>query len=176
MRYGFACALRHEIHGEVEETFPIGHAPDSVPCWCGSEARRVFEAPHFVEDRRRFVKGSRNAPAENWSWSLGTRMPESRQEMRRVEKERGIEFVTPAEARADAQRLREGKDLAPPPKLEKGWLAKEVAKRGLKIRDSAASPARVLTREESERKLAAERPDWKDSEAAIVAPEKTAPA
>jgi hypothetical protein len=46
--------------------------------------------PQFCEDRLRMH------PA-NWSWSVGAPMPQSRQERRRIEKEKGIEFVAPHE-------------------------------------------------------------------------------
>jgi hypothetical protein len=131
----------------------------------------VFEAPYFVEDRRRMAAPTSNAPRPDWSWALGGPRPQSRAEMRTLEKSMGIEFVTPSEARADAVRLREGKDLSPPPKLEKGYLAREVAKRGLRF-DRSLTPPRPLTREESERKLKAERPDWNPAEAKVASPEK----
>jgi hypothetical protein len=82
----------------------------------------------------------------------------------------GIEFVSRSEALADAQRLREGKDLSPPPKLEKGYLAREVAKRGIRF-DRSLSPPRILNREEAERKLKVEQPDWQPSEAKVARPE-----
>jgi len=77
--------------------------------------------------------------------------------------------VTKAEALADAAKLREGKDLSPPPKLEKGYLAKEVAKRGLRF-DRSLTPPAVLTREQSERKLADR--GWVEGEAKVANPEK----
>ena len=76
----------------------------------------------------------------------------------------GIEFVSPAEARADAAKLRAGESLDKPQPREKGWLAREVAKRGIRFDRSITGP-RPLTREESERKLKAERPEWSDPQA-----------
>ena len=168
MRFGYACAEGHEI----EWAFPAGKAPAAVSCSDhGEHAARVFEAPHFTEDRRRMAAPTSNAPRPDWSWALGGPRPQSRAEMRTLEKSMGIEFVTPSEARADVVRLREGKDLSPPPKLEKGYLAREVAKRGLRF-DRSLTPPRPLTREESERKLKAERPDWNPAEAKVASPEK----
>jgi hypothetical protein len=177
VRFGYACGLNHEVFPEVEEHFPIGQAPDAVACWCGSEARRVFEAPYYQEDRRRLARTPRNAPAEKWSWTLGARAPQSRAEMRQIEKERGIEFVTPAEARADIAKLREGKNLEGPPKPNKGWLAKEIAKRGVKLHpaDSGGWNDAPHTREGVERKIKAER-GWNDAEAVVVSKQKIPPA
>jgi hypothetical protein len=95
--------------------------------------------------------------------------------MRAIEKARGIEFVTPAEAKADVAKLREGKNLEEPPKREKGWLAREVAKRGVKLHpaDSGGYNDAPHTREGVERKIKAER-DWNDAEAVVIAPQKTA--
>ncbi len=112
-----------------------------------------------------------NAPTEDWSWTLGAPRPKSRTEARIIEKTRGIEFVSPREALADAAKLRAGKNLDEPPKMEKGYLAREVAKRGIRF-DRSLTPPRPLTREEAERKLKAERPDWKPAEAQDLAATK----
>lgn len=112
-----------------------------------------------------------NAPTEDWSWSIGGPRPKSRSEARIIEKTRGIEFISPAEAKADAAKLRSGKNLDEPKKLEKGWLAKEVASRGIRF-DRSLTPQPVLNREQSERKLADTRPDWKQSEAKEANPAK----
>ncbi len=165
MRYGYACPHGHE----VVESFPIGTAPHDVPCSEHDErAVRVFDVPYFEEDRRRLRPPTPNAPRPDWSWSLGAPAPQTRAEQRAIEKTHGIEFVSRAEALADAQKLREGKNLDEPPKLEKGWLAREVAKRGIRF-DRSLEPPRPLTREESERKLQAER-DWTPSGGSAVAP------
>jgi len=79
--------------------------------------------------------------------------------------------VSRSEALADAAKLREGKLLDEPPKLEKGYLAKEVARRGIRF-DRSLTPPRALTREESERKLADH--GWVEAEAQVAAPEKVA--
>lgn len=164
MRFGYACPHGHEIITE----FPIGKAAPDIECdKHHSNAVRVFDAPSIQEDRRGMAGGS------GWSWALGQPAPQSRSEMRVIEKSRGIEFVTKAEARADAQRLREGKNLDEPTKLPKGYLAKEIAKRNIRFDRSGSAP-RALTREESERKLEAER-GWDsvaNAEAKVVAPEK----
>jgi hypothetical protein len=106
-----------------------------------------------------------HAPRPDWSWTLGGPAPQSRSEQRAIEKAQGIEFVTKAEALADAAKLREGKNLDEPPKLEKGYLAREVAKRGIRF-DRSLTPPRALTREESERKLKDR--GWADAEATDV--------
>ena len=169
MRFGYACAEGHEI----EWAFPAGKAPAAVSCSDhGEHAARVFEAPYFVEDRRRMAAPTSNAPRPDWSWALGAPMPQTRSEMRAVEKMQGIEFVTRDEARRDVEKLRSGKNLDEPVKPEKGYVAREFAKRGIKIRDSAASPARQWTREESERKLAAERGWDANAEATVATPTK----
>ena len=158
---------------EAVETYPVGHAPDFAPCSeHGLMSPRVFDVPYHVEDRRH-MRGAptKNAPTEDWSWTIGGPRPKSRTEARAIEKTMGIEFVSPREALADAAKLREGKNLEDPPKPEKGWLAKEIAARGIRF-DRSLTPPRPLTREESERKLAAERPDWKASEAQDLAAPK----
>jgi hypothetical protein len=167
MRFGYRCLEGdHEIIG----TFPVGGAPDVMFCpdHVGPCAR-VFDVPYTVEDRRHMksTAPTANAPTEDWSWSLGGPRPKSRSEMRILEKSRGIEFVSPMEARADAAKLRSGKNLDEPAKLEKGWLAKEIANRGIRF-DRSLTPQPVLNREQAERKLADTRPDWKPSEAKDV--------
>jgi hypothetical protein len=161
MRFGFDCPQGHEII----ETFSVGQAPDDVLCPAhGSRARRVFDVPYHVEDRRHMTSSIKtvNAPTEDWSWAIGGPRPRSRSEMRIIEKTKGIEFVSPAEAKADAAKLRAGKNLDEPVKLEKGYLSREVAKRGVRF-DRSLTPPTPLTREQSERKLKAERPDWNPS-------------
>jgi hypothetical protein len=158
MRFGFACPRGHE----VIETFPIGEAPRDVACPDhGVSAARVFDVPYFTEDRRHMKRTvpTANAPTEDWSWTIGGPRPKSRSEARAVEKAMNIEFVSPAEARADAAKLRSGQNLDTPVKPEPGYLKREIAKRGIRF-DRSLSPPRMLNREESERKLKAERPDW----------------
>jgi hypothetical protein len=164
MRFGFRC-----VDHEIIEEFRVGQCPDSVQCEeHGVTAARVFDVPYTVEDRRH-MRGAptAHAPTEDWSWSLGEPRPKSRSEMRILEKTRGIEFVSPMEAKADAAKLRSGKNLDEPAKLEKGWLAKEIANRGIRF-DRSLTPQPVLNREQAERKLADTRPDWKPSEAKDV--------
>jgi hypothetical protein len=166
VRFGFLCSEGHEI----VESFLVGKAPRDVFCpEHGLRAARIFEAPIFQEDRRRMRAPTPHAPRPDWSWSLGGPAPQSRSEQRAIEKAQGIEFVTKDEALADAAKLREGKDLSPPPKLEKGYLAKEVAKRGIRFDRSLTQP-RMLTREESERKLADR--GWVEGEAKVADPAK----
>jgi hypothetical protein len=56
-------------------------------------------------------------------------------------------------------------------KPEKGYLAKEVARRGIRF-DRSLTPQPTLTREQAERKLADTRPDWKPDEAKVADPAK----
>jgi hypothetical protein len=163
MRFGFKCADGHE---DVYE-FPVGKAPQAMSCSNhGLYCPRVFDVPYTQEDRRGMAAG------KDWSWSLGGRRPQSRSEMRAIEKSQGIEFITKAEAMKDVQTLRSGKNLDEPQKLEKGYLAKEIAKRGIRF-DRSLTPPRPLTREESERKLKAERPEWNPAEAKEASPAKS---
>jgi hypothetical protein len=173
MRFGFGCPLGHE----VIETFSVGQAPESVQCeQHGTTAMRVFDVPYTVEDRRHMktTAPTANAPTEDWSWTIGGPRPKSRSEMRAIEKTLGIEYISPAEAKADAAKLRSGQNLDTPPKLEKGYLAKEVAKRGIRF-DRSLTPQPILNREQAERKLADTRPDWKPSEAQETPMAKLAP-
>ena len=149
MRFGYGCPEGHEII----ETFPVGQAVDSVVCAeHNAVAMRVFDVPYTVEDRRHMksTAPTANAPTEDWSWTIGGPRPKSRSEVRAIEKTMGIEFVSPAEAKADAAKLRSGKNLDEPPKLEKGYLAKEVAKRGIRF-DRSLTLQPVLNREQAER-------------------------
>jgi hypothetical protein len=163
-RYGYDCPAGHEVILDAT----MRRAPDQIVCLeHDADAPRRFEPPQFTEDRLHFRRTGPGAPAENWSWTLGGPMPTSRAERKRVERERGIEFVTPSEARADAQKLRDGKDLWTAPKPEKGWLAKEVRKRGIKLHpDSSGTPARLPSREESERKIADR--GWNEAESVTL--------
>ena len=108
MRFGYACPF---VDGhEAVEDFPIGRAPGFAPCSeHGLMSARVYDVPYFVEDRRhmRRTEPTKNAPTEDWSWAIGAPRPKSRSEARAIEKALGIEFVSPAEAKADAQKLRE---------------------------------------------------------------------
>jgi len=161
MRFGFRCP---EGDHEIITLFSVGQAPDQFFCIDHAVfAKRVFDVPYTVEDRRHMktTAPTPNAPTEDWSWTIGGPRPKSRSEMRAIEKTLGIEYVSPAEAKADAAKLRSGKNLDEPPKLEKGYLAKEVAKRGIRF-DRSLTPQPILNREQAERKLKDTRPDWGD--------------
>lgn len=160
MRFGYGCPLGHEI----VESFSVGQAPNGVFCdEHNALAPRVFDVPYFTEDRRHMktTAPTPNAPTEDWSWTIGGPRPKSRAEVRALEKALNIEFVSPAEAKADAALLRSGKNLDEPVKPEKGYLAKEIAKRGIRF-DRSLTPQASLTREQAERKLKDTRPDWGD--------------
>jgi hypothetical protein len=142
---------------EIVENFPTGKAPATVHCSEHNlEAKRIFEPPIFQEDRLRFYQAKPNAPSPRWSYALGQDMPESKQERRRLEKEKGIEFVSRDEKPSIPE---------PPKGPEKGWLKRAFDAKGIRLGDYGGF--RPMTREESERKLAAERPDWVESEAVI---------
>jgi putative FmdB family regulatory protein len=167
--YEYACVNCSEKY-EVQHAMGENYAATHHCRMCSHSLARAVQDFQFTEDRRRMRPPTRNAPRPDWSWTLGAPAPQSRAEARTIEKTMGIEFVSRSEALADAQRLREGKDLSPPPKLEKGYLAKEVARRGIRF-DRSLSPPRILNREEAERKLKAEQPDWHPSEAKVARPE-----
>jgi hypothetical protein len=161
MRFGFRCP---EGDHEIIDLYGVGKAPDSIICpEHGFVSSRVFDVPYTVEDRRHMktTAPTANAPTEDWSWTIGGPRPKSRSEVRALEKSMGIEFVSPAEAKADAAKLRSGKNLDEPVRPEKGYLAKEVAKRGIRF-DRSLTPQPILNREQAELKLKDTRPDWGD--------------
>ena len=173
--YGFRCSGNggHEIIGY----YPMGKAPSQEFCnHHQAYAHRTYEAPQFTEDRRRMQKCSNPAaPSDRWSWSLGQDMPETRSEQRRLEREKGIEMLTRDEARREAneakgylEAVRSGSPPAPeqPKPLPKGWLAKEVAERGIRF-GSGESHGEVLTPENSDRKIA-ETTEWSDQGSKII--------
>ena len=182
--YGFACPAGHEVEG----VFGMEEVPTTVPCpEHGGECARVFYAPHFQEDRVRFHRAGPGAPTERWSYALGQDMPDSRAERRRIEKEKGIEFVSKADVMADpdmrksldyVQHLRAGgapidpKVMDAPKKLPKGILAKKLAEKGVRLGDYSREYT-PKTREQVEREAAAR--GWVEAEATVAAPEKVAP-
>ena len=92
MRYVYECPACQE----VELEFSIRECPDSkiwFPCpVCGDAyARRVFTAPYIQEDRR-------HHGGERLSRSLGGVAPQSRSEVRRLEKSGVVfdSFTSPA--------------------------------------------------------------------------------
>lgn len=104
---------RCEIHGEMEEDFRVGQAPNAIVC-CSLMAKRVFTAPQFSEDRRRFG-------GERISGATGMPAAQSRDEEKRIEKALGIEFMTRDEipthlhnARTYGAHLKAGKPALPP--------------------------------------------------------------
>jgi hypothetical protein len=176
VRFGYRCPAGHEI----VEQHRVGQAPPTTTCYEHAHtAARVFDVPHFVEDRLRFAKASPHAPSERWSYALGREMPETRQERRRIEKERGIEFVTKADVYNDPEtrksldyvaHLRSGgapippKELDPPKPLPKGILARKLREKG--VRFGADSGGFVLrTPEQVERQIRDHAPEWSEREA-----------
>ena len=85
-RYEYRC----EIDGSTFDLYgAMGSQPDRLPCIClHGMARRVFDF-QFQQDNRRLRKGI--------SPVTGQPFAESRAEERRIEKERGIEFVGPGD-------------------------------------------------------------------------------
>ncbi len=181
MRFGYSCPAGHEII----EQHGVGKAPTSVMCHEHAHtATRVFEPPHFVEDRLRFRKTS-GTPSENWSYSLGAPMPTTRAERKRIERERGIEFVSRDDVMSDPDarkshdyvaHLRAGGapidplKLDPPKPLEKGILARKLREKGVRFgADSGGFVAR--TPEQVERMVRDRDPSpsgWKEHEAVKV--------
>lgn len=109
MQFVYRCP----IHGDFEEDFRIGQAPNAVVC-CSVMALRVFTAPQFTEDRRRFGR-------DGISPATGMRRAQSRDEAKRQEKALGIEFMAKDEvpahlqnARAYGAHLKAGKPALPP--------------------------------------------------------------
>lgn len=162
----------------------MNEVPESVPCPAhGGACARIFTAPHFQEDRVRFHRAGPNAPSERWSYALGQEMPDSRAERRRLEKERGVEFVTKADVLADpdmrksmdyVKHLREGgapidpKKLDQPKPFPKGILAKKLAEKGVRLGDYSRD-YQPKTREQVEREVVDR--GWVEAEA-TVAPSK----
>jgi len=61
--YEFSC----EEHGRAEDVFPMGEAPESVPCpECGGASRRVFSSPMIsaVDQRRMGLIDSTKSTAD----------------------------------------------------------------------------------------------------------------
>jgi hypothetical protein len=177
MRFGYACPDEHELI----ENFPVGKAPATVVCHEHAHtAKRVFDVPQFTEDRIRFFRRrDSNAPSDRWSWAIGQDMPDSRQERRRIEKERGIEFVSQAEARKSpdvekslsyVNHLRSGGKPIPPgvldptAKIQRGTLAKKLSEKGVRL-GADSGGFRLSTPEESERQMRDYAPEWNDKEA-----------
>lgn len=86
-RYSYLCPGEpdaSECH-EIDRWFDMGQAPSFVTCEEHQhKAPRYFDF-QFQQDNRRFRKGR--------SAVTGERYAESRAEERRIEKERGIEFI-----------------------------------------------------------------------------------
>lgn len=61
-------------------------------CHCGVPMRRVFDVPHFTEDRCRFSRNPRTG--KDFSDMLGMAYPKDRKERDAVYKMKGIEPVT----------------------------------------------------------------------------------
>ncbi len=85
--------------GDREQTARMKDAAAKMPCpQCARPRPQVYFAPFFVEDRLAQWKG----PLGNgWSNALGAPMPSSRAERDRLAREKGVEFCSVAELRAD---------------------------------------------------------------------------
>ena len=91
--------LRCANCGDRDVSARMKDAQHYMPCpGCGRPRPQVFFAPQFTEDRLAQWKG----PMGNgWSHALGAPMPTSRQERDRLAREKGVEFCSVAELRAD---------------------------------------------------------------------------
>lgn len=94
--------------GNQDLVAPMREAASLMPCpICHRPRPQVFHPPQFTEDRTRFWKG----PMGNgYSTALGERMPDSRSARDRRAKEKGIEFCSLAELRADNKEAAEAID------------------------------------------------------------------
>ncbi len=91
--------LRCPNCGDREIVARMSEAAHYMPCpGCGRPRPQVFHAPQFTEDRLAQWKGPQG---NGWSTALGAPMPSSRAERDRLAKERGVEFCTVADLRAD---------------------------------------------------------------------------
>lgn len=85
--------------GDQALVVPMSVAAEYMPCPVCQRARpQVFNVPQFTEDRTRLWKGPLGT---GYSFALGRNMPDSRKERDRVARERGVEFCSLAELRAD---------------------------------------------------------------------------
>lgn len=98
-RYDVRC-VQHGLHEIVAS---IKTAAEFMPCGeCGLPSRQVFSPPCIVEDRLRFWKG----PMGNgYSHALGAQMPETRAGRDRLAAEKGVEFCTIGELKADDKEI-----------------------------------------------------------------------
>jgi hypothetical protein len=94
-RYDFRCPNDGRVH---ELQWPINDEKPVVLCEdCGAQCEQAFfpwTTPFFAEDKMRFW---RNDKGNRFSRTFGQEMPESRKELRRLEKEKGCELISPSE-------------------------------------------------------------------------------
>jgi hypothetical protein len=84
------------MHGLQSIIRPMSEASEPYLCAaCMLECPRIFDVPHFVEDRCRFAKNPRTG--EDFSDMLGQPYPKDRRERDAVYKMKGIEPVTKAD-------------------------------------------------------------------------------
>jgi hypothetical protein len=85
--------MRCQVCGDIEITRSIHEGVAEIePCpHDGYVAKRIWEAPYAQEDRLRMW---RNQYGTRHSFALGEEMPESRRDLRRIERQRGIEFTS----------------------------------------------------------------------------------
>ncbi len=133
--YAYECE-----HDEQLVEHPMGTAPLFCGLPCGCRGRRVFYLPNHMEDRRH-MRGERLSPA------TGKPYAQSRADERRLEKESGIEFVSPKDlpvqwdtlkryakhVKAGGERL-DPHIVNPEPKTDfKGEITRKMAERGLRF-------------------------------------------
>lgn len=132
--------LRHEANAAIFVSCLI----------CQGRCERHFgpdSVPHFQEDRLRFFRLSHAGPSDRHSYALGQDMPDSRSELKRLEKAKGIEFVSrrdmPEQWKALAahtKHVREGGEVQASDalnprqtKLEPGSIMRKVAEKGIRF-------------------------------------------
>lgn len=133
-RYVYACPGQPgdaESH-ELERFYPMGQAPQIE--WCDDHmhnAPRTFDF-QFQEDKRRMRSGRSNTTGQHYATS--------RADERRIEKEKGIEFIGPSEvpdkwrrAKEYAEHVKTGGDRDP--KTEHA-IAADPPHKGLTIKQA----------------------------------------
>jgi len=127
-------------HDEELIEYPMVSVPDTHTMSDSCMGKRVYYLPHHVEDRRH-MRGEKLSPV------TGLPYASSRTEERRIERERGIEFLSPSEMpkqwdtlKRYSQHVKHGGErldphaVNPEPKTDlKGEISRKMAERGLRF-------------------------------------------